>query len=109
MWTLYPALVGFALQFHGKRMGKSDEINTGREMVRWSMVAFAASFVFFELLIFGNFGGLAVWLLVGGALLVLLGKGKSGTYIPKRKYSTEAYPYTNGTGEKRKHDEQEIV
>lgn len=112
VWTLYPAFVGWALQFNGSKRGNDKEIETGREMIRWSMFALAIGFVFFELLIFGNFGGMAVWLLAGGVLLLVLGRNKhsganSGAYIPKQKYSSRAY--TNGTGEKRKHDVEEII
>lgn len=104
VWTLYPAFVGLALQFHGKRVGKNKDIETGREMTRWSMMALAIGFVFFELLIFGNFGGLAVWLVAGGLLLLLLNR-RNSTSIPKRKYSM----YTNGASEKRKHDAEEMI
>jgi hypothetical protein len=89
IWALYPAFVGMALQFHGRRVGKQKDIDTGREMTRWSMTALAIGFVFFELMIFGNFGGLALWLVLGGILLLVMGR--------------------NGATEKRKHDEQELI
>ncbi|HEX2621345.1 MAG TPA: hypothetical protein VHL11_14400, partial [Phototrophicaceae bacterium] len=81
IWALYPGFVGLALQLEGKKRGKRKQIETGREMTRWSLVAFAIGFLFFELIVFGNFGGLAVLLLGAGLLMVAMsrreGDGKS--------------------------------
>lgn len=99
IWALYPGFVGLALQFEGRRKGQRKQIETGREMTRWSLVATAIGFLFFELLIFGNFGGFAVLLLGAGLILVALSRENNSA--PKSK----PVIYSNGTA-KRKHDEE---
>jgi hypothetical protein len=103
IWALYPGFVGLALQFEGRRKHQTKQVETGREMTRWSLVATAIGFLFFELLVFGNFGGFAVLLLGAGALLVALSRENNSA--PKAKYTTT---YSNGTA-KRKHEEEPII
>jgi hypothetical protein len=69
IWTLYPGFVGFGLRFHGEHSGKEKEIQTGREMMRWSLVAFGAFFFLFEVIVFGGFGGWLPVVLIGGGLM----------------------------------------
>lgn len=71
-WALIPAFVGLGLRFQGERTGSDEEANTGRHMVRYSLMAFAGFALFFEVLIFGSiFSGLMGILLP----LALLGGG----------------------------------
>lgn len=70
-WALYPALIGFSLRFQGERRGNDSEIKTGREMIKWSLIAFVGLWLFFELLIFGNIGGFAWLLLIIGGFILL--------------------------------------
>lgn len=115
IWTLYPALVGLAMTFEGKRRERRSHVETGRQMVQWGLAAFGIGFLFFELLIFGNFGGLAVLLLAFGALM-LLNKNKSDSDRPmtvndlvKPKRIDPAAYTGSANGTKRKHDETEII
>lgn len=77
IWSLYPGMVGLGLRFNGERTGKPKEIESGREMMRWSLIAFAAFFFLFEVIIFG---GLTSWMpvvLVGAGALLLMSQKKS--------------------------------
>ncbi|GAB4513835.1 MAG: hypothetical protein OHK0046_15050 [Anaerolineae bacterium] len=72
IWTLYPAMVGYGLQFHGEREGDHVEVRTGKEMMRWSLVALAGFAFFFEFLIFGGLSGILLPLVLLAAGLYLL-------------------------------------
>lgn len=104
-WTLYPALVGLGLQFHGTRNDKRDEIATGRGMVRWSLVAFVVGFVFFELMLFSGFSSFALLLIGGGLYMIFSGKGLSRSSEDKPKNVVSS----NGHIPKRKHEEDMVV
>ncbi|MFW5749066.1 MAG: hypothetical protein ACOCYT_05580 [Chloroflexota bacterium] len=62
-WALYPAMVGWAMQWFGQRTGRADERKTGREILRWGLIVFAGFAVVFEVFIFS---GIALWMLALG-------------------------------------------
>lgn len=112
VWTLYPALVGLALMFMGRRTGKEKEFNTGRGLVNYSLIAFIVAAAFFELFIFNSNGALTGWIvplaLIGaGAFLFVRGQIGVGE---KRKYNEPLFAddeiryaapkvkYSNGNG-----------
>jgi hypothetical protein len=59
-WTIYPMLVGLGLIFMGKRTGNRHEIDAGHTTLRGGLSLFVIFGAFFELLIFGGFGG-SLW------------------------------------------------
>ncbi len=88
VWTLYPALVGFALMFMGRRTLNEKEYTTGRGLVNYSLIAFIAAAAFFELFIFNDNGALTSYLLPlvligGGAFMLVSGRLRIGE---KRKF-----------------------
>jgi peptidoglycan/LPS O-acetylase OafA/YrhL len=105
VWALYPAFVGLGLIFMGRRTGDRNQEKTGREMVRWSTIAFAGFWALFELIIFGGdriFGNILLpVVLIGAGLLMLFRRGdrlsakrKSDDYVeikPKRTNGTHSY------------------
>ncbi len=70
IWTIYPALVGFAMELHGRRTGDRAQMRLGAKMLRWSIMATGLGFFFFEILIFNNQEWLPL-LLIAGALFLL--------------------------------------
>lgn len=70
VWTLYPAMVGLALQYHGRRTGEREEIGVGREMFRWALAAFGVAWLFFEVLIFGQGTSFALLAIALGAYIL---------------------------------------
>ncbi|MCU0498292.1 MAG: hypothetical protein MUF87_13145 [Anaerolineae bacterium] len=70
-WSLYPALIGFGLQFQGTHRDNDSEVRTGREMIKWGVIAFVGLWLFFELMIFGNLGNFAWLLLIIGGFILL--------------------------------------
>lgn len=98
IWTLYPAMVGFGLRFNGERTGRDQEIGTGNEMIKWSLIAFTVGFIFFELIVFNGFGNFGLVLIAAGVLwLVMQNRKENG-----------AAEYLNGKA-KRKHDENVLA
>lgn len=69
-WTLYPAMVGYAMTVYGNRTGKRDDVHTGRAMLRYALMGGAALAVFFELLVFSGWG--LMLLILGGLVLFAL-------------------------------------
>jgi hypothetical protein len=106
IWTLYPAMVGLGLRYNGERTDRPSEIKTGSEMIKWSLVAFAAGFVFFELIIFNGFGNFGL-VLIGAGLLWMVMNGNRG----KTKHShSSSYAYNgNGADLKRKREEENAL
>lgn len=101
VWTLYPALVGFALMFMGRRTGKEKEYDTGRGLVTYSLIAFIAAAAFFELFVFNSNGALTSWMLplaLIGAGAFMIARGRMGG--EKRKFSEASFS-ENGHGVKR--------
>jgi len=88
IWTLYPVFLGLALIFHGQRMGKENDIRTGRGFLQFGMIAFLVGAAFFELVIFGSSSLLTHWIVplaligVGGYMLAT---GRAGGFAEKRK------------------------
>ena len=95
IWTLYPVFVGLGLQFEGERSGDRGNIQTGKGMVRYGLMALAGLAFLFEFIIFGNiFGGLTglLWPLVlmgGGYYMLTQNRNESepAKNTPKRKYA----------------------
>lgn len=89
-WALYPVFVGIGMILMGQRTHSEVQSRTGRSMVTWGALTFAAFLMFFELFIFGALGGLSALLvaalLIGGGALLLRGS-RSNTYAEKRKIS----------------------
>lgn len=83
-WALYPAMVGWALQFFGRRTQSENEISVGRNMTRFSLVGFAGLALLFELFIFGN-------VLTGlTGILITLALLAGGVYLLRRSDSDDA-------------------
>jgi len=79
IWTLYPAFVGLAMIFNARRSRNSQDLKTGSEMVRWSVIAFVGSMIVFEMFIFGGNFSLTRFLIpaslaAGGAYLLFNNK-----------------------------------
>ncbi len=92
IWTLYPVFVGLGLQFEGERSNNRGNIETGKGMVRYGLMALAGLAFLFEFLIFGGLSGV-LW------PLVLMGGG----YYLLRQNRTESEPVKNTS--KRKYAE----
>jgi hypothetical protein len=105
MWTLYPAFVGLAMMFNGRRQANDKLYGTGRSMANYSAVAFVAAAAFFELLIFHANGALTGWIvplgLIGaGGYLLLGGRSHFAAFATpeKRKPDVSAFAGARGSG-----------
>ncbi len=98
-WTLYPALVGLAMIFAGRRNADEKAVNVGNGLVKYSTIAFVAAAAFFELLIFGGNGALTSWiiplaLIAGGGYLLLTGRYPALVIGDKEKRKYDAPIFT---------------
>ncbi len=89
VWTIYPALIGMAMELHGRRVGDHPQMRMGSEMMRWSLMAFGVGFFFFEILIFNHQDWLPL-LLIAGALFLLFRRPLAAR---NDDYSADAFPF----------------
>ncbi len=108
-WSLYPVMVGMALQFNGRRTRNNDEVNTGKGMVTYGLMAFVGLAFLFEFLIFGSifsgFTGILITMGLLGGGLYLLTKKDDGDSLGSNLRATLG---GNCEPEKRKNDLRDV-
>lgn len=100
IWALYPAFVGAALVFIGRRHGNESTERTGDGLVKWGLIAFVGLWALFELFIFGGNS----WLVSTILPLALIGVG---IYLLVRNNSKDKYKVAysrSGNGHRKNED-----
>jgi hypothetical protein len=114
-WVLYPAFVGMALVFIGRRTGSESTERTGDNLVKWGLIAFAGMWALFEILIFGGNNWLVsillpVVLIGAGVYLLIQNKAHEKSKIT---YSSNGYHKNDDLEEKIKaalaEDDDQII
>lgn len=100
-WALYPAFVGLALVFMGRRHNNESMERSGDGLVKWGLIAFAGLWALFEILIFGGNN----WLVSTLLPLVLIG---AGVYMLFQNREKEKIVYSRN-GHRKNDDLQERI